>query len=107
MKLKTGNFKIRTRSRTLPNPTQLAEVIWHYSSYLLELEATGTPFRLIGVGLSGLQLGQEGDPMDLADPQGTHRKKVENTMDQVRARFGADSILKGRTFSETSRPRKG
>ena len=107
LKLKTGNFKIQTRSRTLPNPTQLAEVIWHYASYLLEHEVTGTPFRLIGVGLSGLQLGKEGDPMDLADPEGSHRKKVENTMDQVRARFGANSILKGRTFSETSRPRKG
>lgn len=105
VKLKTGDFKIRTRSRTLPNPTQLAEVIWRYASNLLEREATGTPFRLIGVGLSSLGPGIEADPPDLADPDAGRRKVVEQTMDNVRARFGGDAIRKGRTLRGTSRPR--
>lgn len=105
VKLKTGDFKIRTRSRTLPNPTQLAEVIWRYASDLLEREATGTAFRLIGVGLSSLGPGIEADPPDLADPDAGRRKAVEQTMDSVRARFGTKAIRKGRTFTGTSRPR--
>jgi DNA polymerase-4 len=103
VKLKTGDFRIRTRSRTLPDPTQLAEVIWRYASDLLEREATGTSFRLIGVGLSALGPGIEADPMDLADPDAGRRKVVEQTMDSVRARFGAQAIRKGRTFRGTSR----
>lgn len=107
VKLKTADFKIRTRSRTLPDPTQLAEVIWRYASDLLEREATGTPFRLIGVGLSSLGPGIEADPLDLADPDAGRRKAVEQTMDSVRARFGTEAIRKGRTFTGTSRPRRG
>jgi DNA polymerase-4 len=104
LKLKTGDFRIRTRSRTLPNPTQLSEVIWRYASDLLAREATGTPFRLIGVGLSSLGPGTGADPLDLADPDAGRRKLVEQTMDHVRARFGTEAIRKGRTFGATSRP---
>jgi len=107
VKLKTSDFRIRTRNRTLPNPTQLAETIWQYSCDLLEREATGTKFRLIGVGLSHLGPGLEADPPDLADPDGGKRKAVEQSMDSVRARFGTGAITKGRTFSGTSRPQRG
>jgi len=107
VKLKTSDFRIRTRNRTLPNPTQLAETIWHYGCDMLEREATGTPFRLIGIGLGHLGPGIEADPLDLADPDGPRRKAVEQTMDTVRARFGTDAIGKGRSFSGTSRPRRG
>jgi DNA polymerase-4 len=107
IKLKTADFRIRTRNRTLPNPTQLAETIWQYGCNLLEREATGTMFRLIGVGLSHLGPGEGADPPDLADPDGVRRKAVEQTMDSVRARFGAGAIGKGRTFSGTSRPPRG
>ena len=106
VKLKTGDFRIRTRNRTLPNPTQLAETIWQYGCDLLEREATGTKFRLIGVGLSHLGPGVEADPPDLADPDGGKRKALEQSMDSVRARFGTDAISKGRTFSGTSRPQR-
>ena len=107
IKLKTGNFRILTRNRTLPDPTQLAETIWQYGCNLLEREATGISFRLIGIGLSNLGPGAAADPPDLADPDGGRRKAVEQTMDNVRARFGAGAIGKGRTFSGTSRPKRG
>jgi DNA polymerase-4 len=107
IKLKTGDFKIRTRNRTLPNPTQLAETIWQYGSSMLKREATGTMFRLIGVGLSHLGPGVEADPPDLADPDFGKRKVLEQSMDSVRARFGDDAIGKGRNFTGTSRPRRG
>ena len=107
VKLKTGDFRIRTRSRTLPNPTQLAEIIWQYGCDLLAREATGTSFRLIGIGLSHLGPDAGADPLDLADPDAGRRKAVEQTVDSVRARFGTDAIGKGRTFRGTSRPRRG
>jgi DNA polymerase-4 len=107
LKLKTASFRILTRSRTLPDPTQLAEVIWRHGADMLEREATGTPYRLIGIGLARLGPGTMADPADLADPDAGRIKAIERTMDSVRARFGTGSILKGRAFAGTSRPQRG
>ena len=50
LKLKTADFKIRTRARSLESPTQLAQRIFAAARGLLEHEADGTRFRLLGVG---------------------------------------------------------
>ena len=96
LKLKNARFAIRTRSRTLPHPTQLADVIFATAAPLLEKEADGTPYRLLGVGLSEFELADHCDPIDLADPDAERRKQVETTVDDLRARFGRGAIGKGR-----------
>ena len=98
LKLKTSRFAIRTRSRTLPHPTQLADVIYAASMPLLEKEIDGTAYRLLGVGLSEFAPADHCDPIDLADPDFQRRKKVESAVDDLRARFGRDAIGKGRTL---------
>src|SRR5690606_17814138 len=92
LKLKTASFRILTRSRTLPHPTQLAETIWRVARWLLARETDGTRFRLIGIGVSGLASAAEADPVDLADPDAQRRKTVERTIDGLRARFGQTAI---------------
>ena len=96
LKLKTSRFATRTRSRTLPHPTQLADAIYTAAAALLAKEADGTPFRLLGVGLSDFAPQADCDPIDLADPDSQRRKKVESAVDDLRARFGRDAIGKGR-----------
>ena len=96
LKLKTADFKIRTRNQTLPDPTQLAEVIYRVASPMLKREATGTSFRLLGVGISGLADGDLADPPDMLDPAATRRAEAERAMDRLRAKFGDKSIVKGR-----------
>jgi DNA polymerase-4 len=96
LKLKTPDFKSRTRSLTLPDPTQLAEVIFRASAPMLAKEADGTQFRLLGVGISQLTEGGFADPPDMLDPGATRRAEAERAMDRVRARFGGDAIVKGR-----------
>ena len=55
LKLKTSDFRIRTRSRRLADPTQLADMLFRTARLLLAGEADGaTRFRLIGVGADGL-----------------------------------------------------
>ncbi|MEX2453907.1 MAG: DNA polymerase IV [Rhodospirillaceae bacterium] len=98
LKLKTANFRIRTRSRTLPHPTQLADAIYAAAAPLVDAEADGTAFRLLGVGLSELCGAQDCDPPDLADPGQQRRKKAEGAVDELRRRFGSAAIGKGRTF---------
>lgn len=96
LKLKTARFAIRTRSRTLPHPTQLADAIYATALPLLLKEVDGTAYRLLGVGLADFASQEDCDPIDLADPDSQHRKKVEGTVDDLRARFGRDAIGKGR-----------
>ena len=96
LKLRRADFRILTRSRRLPDPTQLADTIYRHGGDLLAKEINGTAYRLLGVGLSGLVDGADADPLDLAEPGAERRADAERALDQVRERFGIDVIGKGR-----------
>ena len=95
LKLKTADFKIRTRARSLPSPTQLANRIFAVARDLLKREADGTRFRLLGVGLSALAAAADADPSDLVDGRAA---EAEHAVDRVRARFGDDAVVRGLAF---------
>jgi len=95
LKLKTADFKIRTRARSLDAPTQLAHRIFAACRGLLEREADGTRYRLLGIGLSALAAADEADPADLVDGRSA---QAEHAVDSVRARFGEDALVKGLAF---------
>jgi DNA polymerase-4 len=96
LKLKTDEFQILTRNRKLADPTQLAEAIYRAAKPLLQREADGRHFRLIGVGSGDLMDAALADPPDLADPDAARRKTVEQTMDKLRDKLGRTAIRKGR-----------
>ena len=95
LKLKTADFKIRTRARSLDSPTQLAGRIFAAARDLLKREADGTRFRLIGVGSSALVTSDQADPADLVDGRAAI---AEHAVDRVRARFGDDAVIRGLAF---------
>ncbi|MFQ5535727.1 MAG: hypothetical protein ACE5EM_13045, partial [Sphingomonadales bacterium] len=99
LKLKTAQFRTLTRSKQLANPTQLADVLFLAAKPLLQSEATGRRFRLIGFGVSHLSTDFADDaPPDLIDQSAAVRAKTERAIDHVRDRFGADAIIKGRAL---------
>ncbi len=102
LKLRTAAFKIKTRSSSLRDPTQISEVIYRRARELLEREADGTKYRLLGVGLSNIQPAEFADPFDLADPDAGKRAQAERALDRVRARYGDDAIGKGRALKQRS-----
>jgi len=71
VKLKQSDFRLLTRSRRLANPTQQAEAIYRAAKWLIEREADGRKFRLIGVGVDDLTDASEADPPDLFAATGT------------------------------------
>jgi DNA polymerase-4 len=95
LKLKTADFKIRTRARSLESPTQLAGRIFAAARGLLEREAGATRFRLLGVGRSALAAADRADPADLVDGRAAD---AEHAVDRVRARFGEDAVIRGLAF---------
>ncbi len=100
LKLKSTDFQIRTRARSLSDPTQLAKRIFDCGRELLAREIDGTTFRLIGIGVSHLQPSDIADPDDLLDPKGRKAATSERTLDVLRAKFGRASIIRGIGFDE-------
>jgi DNA polymerase-4 len=104
VKLKTADFKTLTRSRRLTKPTQLAEALYQAAMPLVEAEATGRRYRLIGVGAADLApAGPEAQP-DLLDAAALHQAAVERVMDEVRTKLGRDAISKGRGWVSSPAP---
>ena len=99
LKLKRADHRILTRRHSLHDPTTLADVIYRTARPLLAQAMTAAPFRLIGVGISELSAEQgAGFRADLLDPNAARRAEAERAMDRLRARFGPDSVVKGRSL---------
>jgi len=101
LKLKTADFKIRTRAHSFGAPTQLAGKIFAAVRGLLERETDGTKFRLLGVGLSALTTADHADPADFVDDRAV---EAEHAVDRVRARFGEDAVVRGLAFERSKEP---
>ena len=67
LKLKTSDFRQRTRSQSIHAPTQLAAKIFAVTRDMLAKEIDGTAFRLMGAGVSALREGSLADDTDMLD----------------------------------------
>jgi DNA polymerase-4 len=99
LKLKRHTHRILTRQSQLTDPTQIADRIYRTARELFDLLGDQGPYRLLGVGLSHLEDEAGADSSgDLLDPQASQRAEAERATDKIRARFGDDAILKGRSL---------
>jgi DNA polymerase IV len=95
LKLKDSQFRLRTRTRSGLQPTQLAGRIFEPARLLLQAECNGTAFRLIGVGTSDLCAASEADQGDLANPDIVRDARREAAVDRLRDKFGQAAVLRG------------
>jgi DNA polymerase-4 len=93
LKLKTADFKIRTRARSLSAPTQLAARIYAAGRDLLVREVGSTHYRLLGIGVS--QLVEATGDDDLADLLDRRTAEAEHAVDALRAKFGRGVVIRG------------
>ncbi len=101
LKLKSADFRLVTRRRTLPVPTQTSRTLFAAAREMLAREATGGAWRLIGAGLSDLEEAHEAGPGDFFGQGEAKALKGEQAMDALRARFGAGAVVSGRTMRAT------
>jgi DNA polymerase-4 len=104
LKLKTSDFRILTRARSLENPTQLAGKIFGAARELLEREINGTRYRLLGVGVSALADAEDADPADLLNRSGERSAAAERAIDRLRGKFGHEAVVKGLALAEKDDP---
>ena len=105
LKLKTADFRSRTRALSLPDPTQLADRIFRAGLLLLDREIDGTAFRLLGIGIGDIEDIGRADPVDLVDVGAGKRQKAELAVDKLREKFGNDAVETGYTFGTSKRGR--
>ncbi|MGH1412244.1 MAG: DNA polymerase IV [Pelagimonas sp.] len=99
LKLKDSKFKLITRRVTLPDATQIADRIYRTSRSLFDQVPGEGPYRLIGAGISDLVPEDDADRAgDLLDPKAGTRAQAERATDEIRARFGENAIVKGRSL---------
>ena len=89
VKIRDTDFVTITRQKTLADPTDSTDVIWHAATDLARREVKGMRVRLLGVAATGLT-GQQQIPL-FAEDDARHRRAVEAT-DALRKRYGSRAI---------------
>ena len=92
LKLKTADFRQRTRSQSIHAPTQLAAKIFAISREMLAKEIDGTAFRLMGAGVSALRPGSQAHDTDMLDRRSAD---AERAIDGLRKKFGQAAVIRG------------
>jgi DNA polymerase IV len=92
LKLKTADFRQRTRSQSIQAPTQLAARIFAVSRQMLAKEIDGTAFRLMGAGVSALRPGSDAHDTDMLDRRSAD---AERAIDNLRKKFGQAAVIRG------------
>ena len=99
LKLKRSDFQLISRRHSLADPTQLTDRIYRAARDLYDHADAKGPYRLIGVGISDLAPETQADlSADLLDPAAPKRAAAERATDAIRAKFGKDAIIKGRSL---------
>lgn len=99
LKLKTGDFRLVTRTRAGLPATQLARRLYDPAHALLKQECDvhggRQAWRLIGIGAGDLQAGEDADRGDLADLSARKEAEAEHAIDALRSRFGDKAVFRG------------
>jgi len=112
VKIRFGDFQTITRSATLDAPTDLTDDLYPAAKTLFDKWAASAfqPVRLIGVAAGPLT--HEPAQTELfTDPQREQRRKVEQTLDQIKDKFGKRAVHRGQVpekdTERTYDPRNG
>ncbi len=98
LKLRYGNFKTITRSSTLDHPTNLTSALWQEAKDVFNAWHTKSAqaLRLLGFGASGLSDEGSGQKQLFTDPEEEKQKRLDETFDAIRNRYGSNALTPGK-----------
>ena len=104
LKVRTGDFETVTRSKTLPEPTDLAEVVLAAARELFRERVflKGRGVRLLGVGVSGLEAASAGQAALFADERQEKLRNLARAADEIREKFGKAALARARLLPPRS-----
>ena len=93
VKVRDSHFETVTRQRTLEQPTDQTETIWHTALDLARPEMRGKTIRLLGVAAANFAARQQ---LTLFEPADARQRRAVEAADRIRQRFGPRSITRAR-----------
>jgi DNA polymerase-4 len=97
LKVRSSDFRTRTRSQSLAEATDVTEVLWQAAQKLFErtVAAELLPLRLLGVGGSRLTSDRavQGELFD--DGADERQGRLDRALDAIRGQFGTAAIRRG------------
>lgn len=104
LKVRYGDFETITRSETVGEPIAVGSALWDEARVLLDrAQIRGRGIRLLGIGISGLV--DATAPRQLTLESGS-RSLAAETVEEVRERFGDDSVLPASLIMNPSQKRR-
>jgi DNA polymerase-4 len=96
IKIRYGDFTTFTRQTTLPQPTNLDQVIFETVWSLFEANWKRRAIRLLGV--AARQMVPAAKQIDLFKPRDDRIDKLTHVVDEIRHKYGTDSLKRGSTL---------
>ncbi len=94
--VRTNDFKDRSHQRKLLSSTDITSEIYAICIALFsELWDRSTPIRLLGVSLTNVTYDEEEQMTLFCDAKKEKKRAIDKTVDEIRNRFGADTIKRG------------
>ena len=102
VKLKDTEFRTVTRQAKLQQPSDLSGPIFEAARALLQREARGEPYRLIGVSASDLGTDEQ---LSLFDTERAERERAATrAADAMRAKYGDNAVTRARLVEPDDGP---
>ena len=97
VKAKSGDFKLRTRRRTLPRRTSDGGMLGKAARQMLGKLMRGGigPLRLTGVSAADLAAEDLPGQLTFDEPEHQQERSLGQTLDQITAKFGRGSLVRG------------
>ncbi|EHL07950.1 ImpB/MucB/SamB family protein [Desulfitobacterium hafniense DP7] len=105
VQVKDAEFKTRTYSTTLFEPTDSTDVIYRKSLKLLAKWPQGKPIRLLGLTASRLLKGIE--QLSLFQEESEEQTELDRTVDELRDKYGSGILMRGTQYLSLSRKLAG
>ncbi len=94
LKIRTGDFKTYSRTISISNPTNFADVIFkEIQKTYNNFQTKGKNIRLLGVKASNFNLGTKQSDF-LSETENKKRKKIQKAMEKIKDKFGEGSIYR-------------
>lgn len=101
LKVKLSDFKLITRSCTLPRPTNSTQTIFSTALKLFRGIRLNKPVRLTGVGMGNFSRGIT-QAVLFPDREAARQQRIDKALDSIHDKFGEGAIRRGRIFSHVA-----
>lgn len=108
LKVRDERFVTLTRSRTLPEPTDLGETLHATAAALYRdrVDLAGRAVRLLGVGAGDLTPADAGQLALLPDAGSEKRRRAAGAVDRIRHKLGDAAVTRAQLLDPDRPPRK-